>query len=257
MTALRALTCHEAERAISRRLDGRLARRERKPLRRHVRECPECARFARSRDAQRSAWKLLAGVPLPPSLRSFSEAAGGNGPGLHAFGVAGKTLAVVVIGAGGVGALYDGVNSPASTTIVPAPARPAPIRAKAAPRPAPSAHPRTVPATPALEPVARPVAARPKRATRRGEHSATPRIVRGRSVPIRARPRPKAAAPVQMATASPPPEPSAPPVPAETPPPTAPPAPPPPQPMSVPQFPQAPPLPVPLPLPLPPAPQLP
>jgi hypothetical protein len=257
MTPLGALTCHEAERAVSRRLDGRLARRERKPLRRHVRECPDCARFARSRDAQRSAWKVLAGVPLPPSLRSFSGAAGGKGPGLHAFGVTANALAVVAIGAGGVGVLYDGVDRPASTTILPAPAQPEPTRAKVAPRPVPGADPRTVPATPAREPVARPIAARPQRATPAVEHSATPKIVQARSVPIRARPRPKPAAPVRVATASPPPQPPAPAVPAEPPPPPTAPPPPSAQPTSVPQLPQVPPLPVPLPLPLPPPPQLP
>jgi hypothetical protein len=258
MTPPGALTCHEAERAISRRLDGRLARRERKPLRRHVRECPDCARFARSRDAQRSAWKVLAGVPLPPSLRSFSGAAGGKGPGLHAFGVTANALAVVAIGAGGVGVLYDGVGRPASTTMLPAPARQAPIQGKAGPRPTTSAHPRAVQARPARESVARRVGARPQRATPAVEHSATPKIVRARSGPIRARPRPKPAAPVRVATASPPPQPPAPAVPAEPPPPpTAPPAPPPPQPTTVPQLPQVPPLPVPLPLPLPPPPQLP
>jgi Putative zinc-finger/Sigma-70 region 2 len=66
-----ALPCHEAERAISRRIDGRLAWSERKPLKRHLRECAGCARFARSRRARRSAWRVLAGVPLPPSLQSF------------------------------------------------------------------------------------------------------------------------------------------------------------------------------------------
>jgi len=65
------LTCHQAERAISRSLDGRLARSERKPLKRHLSECADCARFARSQRAQRSAWKVLANVPVPTSLRSF------------------------------------------------------------------------------------------------------------------------------------------------------------------------------------------
>jgi RNA polymerase sigma-70 factor (ECF subfamily) len=66
-----ALTCHEAERAISRRLDGRLARAERRPLRRHLRECTDCTRFERSQRAQRVALRSLANVPLPSSLASF------------------------------------------------------------------------------------------------------------------------------------------------------------------------------------------
>jgi RNA polymerase sigma factor (sigma-70 family) len=65
------LSCHEAEHAISRQVDGRLARSERKPLRRHLRQCAECARLARSQRAQRAAWKVLASVPLPASLQSF------------------------------------------------------------------------------------------------------------------------------------------------------------------------------------------
>src|SRR5712691_76317 len=57
------LTCHEAEYAISRQLDGRLSRSERGTLRAHLRECDECARFARSQRAQRGALKSLAAIP--------------------------------------------------------------------------------------------------------------------------------------------------------------------------------------------------
>src|SRR5204862_5234429 len=46
-----SLTCGEAERAISRQVDGRLPRSERAALRAHLRECPECATFARSQRA--------------------------------------------------------------------------------------------------------------------------------------------------------------------------------------------------------------
>jgi RNA polymerase sigma-70 factor (ECF subfamily) len=69
-----ALTCHEAERAVSRRLDGRLPRSERRPLRRHLRECTDCTRFERSQRAQRLALRSLAAVPLPSSLASFFAA---------------------------------------------------------------------------------------------------------------------------------------------------------------------------------------
>src|SRR5213076_2671321 len=41
------ITCHDAELAISRQLDGRLPRKERGALRAHLRECEECAHFAR------------------------------------------------------------------------------------------------------------------------------------------------------------------------------------------------------------------
>jgi RNA polymerase sigma factor (sigma-70 family) len=66
-----SLTCHEAERAISRRLDGRLRRSERGSLRKHLRECVECTAFARSQQLQRTALRHFARVPLPNSLASF------------------------------------------------------------------------------------------------------------------------------------------------------------------------------------------
>lgn len=70
-----ALSCQQAERAISRNLDGRLTDDERAALRTHLRRCPECERFARSQRAQRTALRALAAVPLPPSLASFSGSA--------------------------------------------------------------------------------------------------------------------------------------------------------------------------------------
>src|SRR5919106_3868899 len=66
-----SLTCGEAELAISRQLDGRLPRAERGQLRAHLRECSECATFARRQRAQRSAVRAIATIPLPASLASF------------------------------------------------------------------------------------------------------------------------------------------------------------------------------------------
>lgn len=66
-----SLTCHEAERAVSRQLDGLLPRAERRPLRAHLRECEDCSSFAQSQDAQREALRAFAKVPLPSSLASF------------------------------------------------------------------------------------------------------------------------------------------------------------------------------------------
>jgi len=66
-----ALTCHLAEHAISRRLDGLLGRAERRQLSSHLRGCDDCARFAHSQRAQRAALRELANVPLPESLVSF------------------------------------------------------------------------------------------------------------------------------------------------------------------------------------------
>jgi hypothetical protein len=95
-----SLTCGEAEFAISRQLDGRLPRQERGQLRAHLRECPECAAFARRQRAQRGALKSLALVPVPGSLGSFfggGGAAVGTGLGLKA--VAAVTAGVVIGGA--------------------------------------------------------------------------------------------------------------------------------------------------------------
>ncbi len=64
------------KRAISRRLDDQLARAERRPLRRHLRGCGDCARFDHSQRTQRAALRSLANVPLPSSLSSFFAAAG-------------------------------------------------------------------------------------------------------------------------------------------------------------------------------------
>ena len=108
------LTCREAELAISRQLDDRLPRTDRGPLRAHLRECRDCATFARSQRAQRTVWKGLAAIPLPPSLASFFGGGGGAAVGTGAatagFGVAAKATAFVGVAAlaGGVG--YEGVK---------------------------------------------------------------------------------------------------------------------------------------------------
>ena len=101
------LTCQQAELAISKQLDGRLARSERGALRAHLRACPECATVARRQRAQRTAFKSLAAVPLPTSLASLF---GGGGGAAVGTGVAAKAAAVVATGAlvGGIG--YEGAT---------------------------------------------------------------------------------------------------------------------------------------------------
>lgn len=64
-----SLTCREAELAISRRLDDRLQRTERRLLRAHLNSCDECCSFARSQLAQRAALRDLAAIPLPDTLK--------------------------------------------------------------------------------------------------------------------------------------------------------------------------------------------
>src|SRR3989440_9166691 len=96
-----SLTCGEAEFAISRQLDGRLPRQERGQLRAHLRECPECAAFARRQRAQRGALKTLALVPIPGSLSSFFGGGGAAvGTGLALKAAAAVTAGLVIGGAG-------------------------------------------------------------------------------------------------------------------------------------------------------------
>jgi RNA polymerase sigma factor (sigma-70 family) len=96
------LTCAEAEAGLSRRLDGRLPRRDARRLKMHLRECPECARFEQVQKHQRSLLKGLSIMPVPTSLFLFRgewAAAGGFGAGTAAAGGAGGAAA----GAGAAG----------------------------------------------------------------------------------------------------------------------------------------------------------
>jgi RNA polymerase sigma-70 factor (ECF subfamily) len=102
-----SLTCGEAEFAISRQLDGRLPRAERGQLRAHLRECSDCASFARRQRAQRGALKSLALVPVPTSLTSLF----GGGGAAVGTGVALKVAAAVTAGLVIGGAGYEGVHS--------------------------------------------------------------------------------------------------------------------------------------------------
>src|SRR3954453_3806863 len=102
-----ALTCGEAEFAISRQLDGRLPRQERGQLRAHLRECSECAAFARRQRAQRGALKTLALVPVPSSLMSLF---GGGGGAAVGTGLALKAAAALTAGVAIGGASYEGVR---------------------------------------------------------------------------------------------------------------------------------------------------
>ena len=102
-----SLTCGEAEFATSRQLDGRLPRGERGQLRAHLRECSECAGFARRQRAQRGALKTLALVPVPSSLMSLF---GGGGGAAVGTGLTLKAAAAVTAGLAIGGASYEGVR---------------------------------------------------------------------------------------------------------------------------------------------------
>ena len=66
-----ALTCHEAELAVSRQLDDRLSRGEKRLLQVHLRSCDDCEAFACGQEAQRVAIRALAATPLPDTLQCF------------------------------------------------------------------------------------------------------------------------------------------------------------------------------------------
>jgi RNA polymerase sigma factor (sigma-70 family) len=112
-----SLGCDEAERAISRQLDGALPRGERGALRAHLRECPECASLARRLRAQSSSLKSLALVPAPATLvwskLTLPGAAGGAstaaGASLVTAGAA--PVAVKAVGATLLSALAVGAGS--------------------------------------------------------------------------------------------------------------------------------------------------
>ena len=85
------LTCTEAQQAISRAADGRLGRKEKRRLQEHVRECPDCAQFARLQERHSKALRGLALVPVPLSFALFKglegSAAAATFPGAAGTGV--------------------------------------------------------------------------------------------------------------------------------------------------------------------------
>lgn len=128
------LSCTDAQLAVSRSVDGRLGRKEKRRLRDHLVECPDCAGFARLQQRHRSALRGLALVPIPVSLTLFKglegtasaavvplgtgtaaagtavaagagASAAGSAGGLLAGGIGLKTAAVVAAAsvAGGIG----------------------------------------------------------------------------------------------------------------------------------------------------------
>ena len=134
-----SLTCGEAEFAISRQLDGRLERRERGQLRAHLRECSECAAFARRQRAQRGALKTLALVPVPGSLTSLFGGGSGTaiGTGLTLKAAAAVTAGLAIGGAGYEGVQYAPWHAQKSTSAhaQKAPVRGAPVGALTTHRP--------------------------------------------------------------------------------------------------------------------------
>jgi RNA polymerase sigma factor (sigma-70 family) len=114
------LTCTEAQQAVSRATDGRLGRKERRRLREHLDECPECGRFARMQPRHRSAVRGLWLIPVPVSLALFKgmegSAAAASLPAVG-VGAAAATSGMGAAGATGGGLLAGGVALKAAAVI--------------------------------------------------------------------------------------------------------------------------------------------
>jgi RNA polymerase sigma factor (sigma-70 family) len=106
------LTCTEALQAISRAADGRLPRKERRRLREHLAECPDCAQFARAQQRHRRALRGLALIPIPLSLSLFKGLEGSAAAASLTL-AAGSTAGSV--GAGGIGSGGVGAGAAASS----------------------------------------------------------------------------------------------------------------------------------------------
>jgi RNA polymerase sigma factor (sigma-70 family) len=100
------LTCTEAQLAISRAADERLGRKERRRLREHLGECPDCARFARLQQRHRRALKGLLLLPVPVSLSLVrgieGSAAAATVPATATAAATASTASVVAVGVGTV-----------------------------------------------------------------------------------------------------------------------------------------------------------
>jgi len=105
------LTCTDAQYAISKAVDGRLGRKERRRLRDHISECPDCAQFARLQQRHSSALRGLMLIPIPLSLSLFK--------GLEGANTASAATVPVAAGAGslaaGTGAVAAGIGTGAGT----------------------------------------------------------------------------------------------------------------------------------------------
>jgi RNA polymerase sigma factor (sigma-70 family) len=112
------LTCTEAQLAISRAADGRLGRKERRRLREHIAECPDCAHFASAQRRHRSVLKGLALLPVPLSL-SFAKGLEGTAMAatLPAAAATGTGAGLGVATATGGGVVAGGVALKAAAVV--------------------------------------------------------------------------------------------------------------------------------------------
>jgi RNA polymerase sigma factor (sigma-70 family) len=146
------LSCSEAQLAVSRAVDARLGRKERRRLRAHIQECPDCARFARLQQRNRRALRGLTLVPVPVLAWPFkgvegqaaaavsvpSAAAGlaaaGSGAGT-ATGVLGGGVALKAATLATAASVAAGVGIPGGTAVEPKDARTTPPQVVAVEKP--------------------------------------------------------------------------------------------------------------------------
>jgi RNA polymerase sigma-70 factor (ECF subfamily) len=106
------VTCQQAEQSISRSLDARLPRRERKQLQAHMRRCDSCVRFELVQKRSRRALRGLALLPIPLSftlLKGTNTAAAASLPTIGT--TAAGTAVAMSATAGGGGAVAAGAGS--------------------------------------------------------------------------------------------------------------------------------------------------
>lgn len=114
------ITCQNAELAISKRLDGRLSRKERRRLDEHLGDCADCARLAKTEERQRKAFKGLSLLPLPIGLALFKGAPSAAAASLPTIGLgaAGTSGTGAASGAAGVGAASTAASTAAGGAAV-------------------------------------------------------------------------------------------------------------------------------------------
>jgi RNA polymerase sigma factor (sigma-70 family) len=111
------LTCTEAQLAISRAVDDRLGRKERRRLREHLGECPDCAHFTSIQKRHRRALQGLMLLPVPLSLSVLKGMEGTASAATLPAAAAATAGGVGAAGAAGGGALAGGVALKAAAVV--------------------------------------------------------------------------------------------------------------------------------------------
>jgi RNA polymerase sigma factor (sigma-70 family) len=115
------VTCQSAELAMSKQLDGRLSRKERRRLDEHLADCDACAKLVETQRRQRRAFKGLAVLPVPVGLALFKGVPTASAATLPTIGIgatgSGTGVGATGVGAGGAGAGAGGATAAAGGTV--------------------------------------------------------------------------------------------------------------------------------------------